>query len=53
MCSSSENDAGCILNQMQCFVYVCDADLSMLLTVKGGVHPFPIVPPPLNEGGGF
>lgn len=25
-----------------------------MLTVKGGVHPFPIVPPPaLNEGGSF
>ncbi len=36
-------------------MYVCDIDLSTLLTVKGGVDPFPIVPPPppLNEGGGF
>lgn len=56
-----KNDVGCILDQMQCFCvslclreYVCDINLNTLLTVKGGVDPFPIVPPPpLNEGGGF
>lgn len=60
--SSFKNDVDRILNQIQCFcislhlrdyVYVCNTDLNMWLTVKGGVYPSPIVPPPsLNDGGG-
>lgn len=53
-----------ILKQNRCFclslkglrdyVSACNTDFNMWLTVKGGVKPSPLGPPPsLNDGGGF